>query len=579
MTSIDIPSNITKIGGYYYYWDDLFDERSIVLKDSAFEGCSSLVSVNISEGVNSIGPNTFRGCNNLSSIAIPESVTLIEEGAFEDCSSLKSINLPNEFNTSFETTYIWGWEAEYDERYGIGNRMFYGCSNLTSITLPECVDTIGEDAFYGCDNLAFVKVKRQEPFSIDENTFPTCANIPLYVPIGSGDLYRAADYWKEFKEIIEVEKIDDYVQGEIFTAHVDLDTGEKVLMTFKVTDAAKKTVQIGVGEDAAIVASTLGGLIIPENVNGYTVTNISSNAFKDCGELTSIFIPKTVRGIGYDSFRGCCNLNSMVVDEENTVFDSRNNSNCIITTRTNNLVAGCQTTVIPDGVASIGDHAFYGQVYLTTISVPSSIKSIGSGAFYDCSNLETVVLHEGLATIGSCAFQNCEKLANISIPSTVKKISEHAFLGCANLTSIYIPSSVTTLERFAFYRCSNLTSVKVGMTEPLSIVSTTFSNRANSILCVPNGSKAAYQAANYWKEFKKIIESGDVNADGDISIIDVVSVINYILGNENTNFVKVAADMNGNGDVTIADVVSIINYILNDDSYAKPNPSFDVDEE
>ena len=72
---------------------------------------------------------------------------------------------------------------------------------------------------------------------------------------------------------------------------------------------------------------------------------------------------------------------------------------------------------------------------------------------------------------------------------------------------------------------------------------------------------------------------GDVNNDGEITIIDVVSVINYVLGNEDSNFNKLAADMTGDGTVTIADVVGIINYILNDDSYAKPIGFFDAEVE
>lgn len=405
LTSVDIPSSVKEIGGYYYYWDNLFSPAVTILKDGAFEGCSSLVSVNISEGLSSIGPNTFKGCTNLSFVDIPESVTLIQEGAFEGCQSLKSINLPNTFETNFNVDKRSGYS---NKRFGIGNRLFYNCSNLTSITLPECVDTIGENAFYGCDNLNFVKVKRQEPFSIDENTFPTRANIPLYVPMGSGNLYRAADYWKDFKEIVEVENIDDYVQGEIFTFPVDLDTGEKVLMTFKVTDAVKKTVQVGVGDSAAIVTSSAGGLIIPDKVNDYTVTNIGSYAFYYCSNLTSVSIPNTVKTIGNRAFYVCSGLTSLYipasvtsiedrafaycssfetieVEVGNKYYDSRNSCNALIQTNTNTLLIGCQNSLIPNGVTIIADGAFRGCTELESIEIPEGVTKIGTSAFRGCT--------------------------------------------------------------------------------------------------------------------------------------------------------------------------------------------------
>ena len=715
LTSIEIPSMVTTIGGYLYGEDPYDGVLSLRNDTGVFAGCSSLKSVIIPEGVTSIGPNTFNGCTNLSSVIIPESVTQIEIGIFEGCSNLKSIHLPNDFTSIYEIPYYYLPEDE-DRIHGIGKRLFYGCSSLTSITLPACVDSIGEDAFYGCDNLTFVKVKKQTPISIDENTFPTRANIPLYVPMGSGNLYKAANYWKDFKEIIEVENIDDYVQGEIFTAPVDLDNGNKVLMTFKVIDAANKTVQVGVGDSASIVATTEGGLIIPSKVNGYTVTKIGSYAFYYCSNLTFVSIPNTVKTIGDHAFYVCSGLTSLhisanvtsiedrafaycsglesiEVEAGNKVYDSRNNCNALVKTNTNTLLIGCKNT-----------------------EIPSSVKVIAEGAFRGCTELTNIEIPEGVTTIGSSAFRGCTGLTSVTLPSTTTSIGTYAFS--------------------AYDQVYNLTTVTVNMTTPVTISSNVFPNRANSTLYVPKGRKDLYKAANYWKEFKVIKEigdydftdisqianaiymdekpvipgnryvfpiklknnqlimgyqfdlelpegvsfaldengkviatmsergvgfsigkqkrsdrvyrfivisannnvltgedgvvmnlsvdiaddlaagtygivfkngeltakvddaieaiklqnvfaamkvvdvpMGDVNGDGSVSVTDVVSIINYILGNHVAKFQEVAADANCDGTIAITDVVALINIILNDDSYAKPSGFFDAEVE
>jgi hypothetical protein len=92
------------------------------------------------------------------------------------------------------------------------------------------------------------------------------------------------------------------------------------------------------------------------------------------------------------SFRGCSGLESIIVDSENKVYDSRNNCNAIIETSTNTLILGCKNTIIPQSVTSIGDYAFFGCSGLTSITIPSSVISIGIQAFWFCNNLTSVII-------------------------------------------------------------------------------------------------------------------------------------------------------------------------------------------
>ena len=121
--------------------------------------------------------------------------------------------------------------------------------------------------------------------------------------------------------------------------------------------------------------------------------------------LTSIEIPASVTSIGECAFNGCSGLETISVAAGNTVYDSRNDCNAIIEKATSTLIQGCKTTIIPDGVTSIGDHAFE-NTDPTTVTIPASVTSIGADAFGGCKDLSMVTFAPGsqLTTIGEGAF-------------------------------------------------------------------------------------------------------------------------------------------------------------------------------
>lgn len=221
---------------------------------------------------------------------------------------------------------------------------------------------------------------------------------------------------------------------------------------------------------------------IPEGVE-----EIGNFAFEGCSKLSSIAIPSSVETIGYSAYSGCSSLKSITVAPENSTYDSRDNCNAIIETSTNKLIAGCKITVLPPNITSIGEFAFSYRTGLTEISIP-----------------------EGVTTFGENVFCGCTDLVVANLPNTTEMISFGLFQGCTRLNSIEIPASVTSIGHAAFYGCSSLSSVKVHSFTPLEIDEESFSNRANATLYVPYGSKASYEAANYWKEFKEIVEMPDI---------------------------------------------------------------------
>ena len=257
---------------------------------------------------------------------------------------------------------------------------------------------------------------------------------------------------------------------------------------YNITDAENKTVEVTTATGSGIYTYS-GNLVIPSTVTykglTYDVTSIGTQTF-GVGRLSSLTIPKSIINIKRNGsigiFQGIGDssqlLTTIVVEEGNPVYDSRENCNAIIETATNTILYGCNNTIIPESIVTIGKYAFY-RCKLTAIHIPQSVKKIDWEAFFGCTALKTVHI-DNLAAWCNIDFQctlfsgnegeiylNNELVTNLTIPDGISKLSSRAFQNCTSLVSLTIPQGLTQIGSTSFAGCSSLENVVVENGNPV----------------------------------------------------------------------------------------------------------------
>ena len=205
--------------------------------------------------------------------------------------------------------------------------------------------------------------------------------------------------------------------------------------------------------------SSIKSVIISEGV-----TKIGCGVFDGCHNLSSMIVPKGVRGIDNCAFTHCKGLLTITVHDENEYYYSEGG---ILFNKDKTILIQCPAGKfeseysIPDGVTNIGDYAFFGCSNLSSIMIPNGVTSIGNYAFFGCRSLSEITIPESVLSIGNYAFYVCNSLSFITIPNNVTYIGYDAFYGCTGLTTITIPESIICINDRVFKNCSSLSSITI----------------------------------------------------------------------------------------------------------------------
>ena len=548
---ITIPSSVVYRGTRF---------RVGEIESHAFEDCNALTSVVISNGIESIGLEAFRDCSGLTSITIPRSVEYFGYAAFANCMSLSDVHISsiadwcdNHFGAYVNPVYAFKSNEEfaasnplyYAKRlYVNGQRVtqlvipetvnmikdwsFAGCNCLTSISIPESVTSIGNNAFYKCparrkpidysvrvgdfkfldgalvgyvgssSNVILPKNFQGKKYAIGERAFKDSKIVSVTIPEGVTDIGSSAFWGCTKLASITIPESVTSIGDRAFSGCSSLSsiTIPQGVMSFgsSVFSGCSSLISIAIPENVmSFGSSVFSGCSSLTSINiPKSVTSIGDRAFSGCSSLSSINIPESVTSIGENAFFGCANLTSAKcparfrnhfpkVDFSVRVGDFKFLNDTLVgyLGSSNNVVlpqdfqgekyaigdnafknSAITSITIPQGVTSIGNHAFSDCKNLISINIPKSVTSIGDYAFFGCAKLSSATIPEGVANIGIGAFCLCSKLTSITIPESVTSIGDRAFRDCSYLTSITIPESVTSIGENVFFGCANLTSAK-----------------------------------------------------------------------------------------------------------------------
>ena len=210
-------------------------------------------------------------------------------------------------------------------------------------------------------------------------------------------------------------------------------------------------------------------------INNGTVTDYN-------GTATSVKVPDSYRNtpvtkIGNSAFSGATSLQSITLSEsitsiESNTFTGSNIKEVYAPSACAGTVAkqtGASTVVVTSG-DTIGESAFSGCTYLTSITLPNELTAIGDSAFYGCTGLESITIPNGVTVIGTSAFSGCAGLENVTLPNGLTTIKDSAFKGCTGLESIIIPNSVISVGSSSFTGCDNLITISMPSTCALTII-------------------------------------------------------------------------------------------------------------
>ena len=349
---------------------------------------------------------------------------------FYECTGITNLIMPNTVtkvgSKAFEDCTKIESEIDISNLTEIGERAFYNCKNMKgnwniSINLTQ----ISQSAFYNC-SARKGELNLDNVTSIGNSAFSKCSGI-------SGKI-----------QIKNIENISEYT-------FYNCTSIEKV----KIGDKTKKIGVLSFYECSGIKEIEIG-----ENV-----TQIDGPAFAQCTGLNKLTIPISLNASSYngnysyyggDAFAYDTNLTEITFTKGTGVgyeYLSRYSNTPWYYSRDKDI-----TITIQEGITSIGENMFYGCTGITNLTMPSTVTKVENNAFYNCTKIANEIDISNLTEIGESAFYNCKNMkGNWNISTSLTQIPQYAFYNCITRSGKIDTSKIIQIGEAAFYRCSGIT--------------------------------------------------------------------------------------------------------------------------
>jgi len=470
LTEITIPNSVVVIDYYAFAY-------AKKLEKVVFEEGSHLTGIH--EGA-------FYGCGQLNDILIPDTVVEIFDFAFYACDKLTQI--PIRETSALESIYSYS----------------FAYTGISELYLPERIIDIGDYAFMGADlTSVIISPKNEKDLLIGIGAFESCNKLEyLEVPFigqgfeeyditwvgymfGAGDYEANQTYIPEslktvkingsatfigtnafygitsIEEVILPESVDTLYYGAFYKSTIKFEMKQALHLrknqNYEISSASQTYYGTGIS----------GDLVLSDSIRF-----INSEAFKECDNLTSIYVPDSVTSIGRDAFYGCSNLVSVRLPNGLKKIEEYLFSGCTqlssldipdtVTTIEKHAFSYCTNLLsleLPYGLTTIENSVFYFSA-VKSLKIPDSVTTLQSSAF-SCANIESIEIPDSITTLESLLFYNCRELRFVKLPDSITSIGGSVFEYCMALTAIEIPQGVTSIGASAFEVCNSLTSIEI----------------------------------------------------------------------------------------------------------------------
>jgi hypothetical protein len=393
----------------------------------------------------------------IASVIVESGVTVIGNSAFQRCTNLVSVTIPTSVTAIGDFAFFICSNLMSitlpNSVHSIGLAAFSNCIGLTSIVLPESVTSIGDEAFFYCSNLASVTLPKSVN-SIGSLAFGNCSS-----------LTDITVNWTTTPPAIN----SDVFTGLTLSA-IKLHVPAGTRAVYEVSEGWNEFIIVDPAGGGSVGGMFGKGGALRWELRGGTLTISGTGAMPDYNMWSDIYAP------WYSEYR-----------------------------------SWIQAVVVESGVEHIGAFAFYSCDQLKSVTLPESVTSIDEGAFSYCYSLTSINIPKSITAIRAHLFFECSSLVSVTIPEGVTSIGFQSFTNCYSLTSINLPASVSSIEMYAFADCYELAEITVNWTTtPPETNWKVFEGLTLSDikLYVPAGTRAMYEAADGWKAFNIVEQSG-----------------------------------------------------------------------